>query len=194
MRPILALFIIITLLLSTACSKQEQKVTDSSIQNNKHVMEKEISTVTDDDHVGHKDIEIGQTILNGMEINAVYLPMMIKVAPIERGGQNGNIHLEADIHATKENSFGFHEGEWIPYLTIKYEIRNLDTNEKVNGQLYQMVAGDPHYASNVLIPKSGDYELTYEISPPDLARHEEDVKGFYEPMTLKWKFKFETNK
>ncbi|GAA3333920.1 hypothetical protein GCM10020331_099860 [Ectobacillus funiculus] len=106
--------------------------------------------------------------------------------------KEGNIHLEADIHATKDNSFGFPEGAWIPYLTINYKIYNLDTHEDVaEGQLYQMVAGDPHYASNVLLPEAGNYELTFQISQPDLARHAEDVKEFYEPMTLKWKFKYD---
>ncbi|EPD53296.1 hypothetical protein HMPREF1210_01027 [Paenisporosarcina sp. HGH0030] len=139
-----------------------------------------------------EDIMIGQVIKNGMEINAVYLPHSVEVAPVERGGKEGNIHLEADIHAAKDNSFGFHEGEWIPYLTIGYKIHNLDTDEDVDqGQLYQMVAGDPHYASNVLLPEPGNYELTFQISEPDLSRHAEDVEKFYEPMTLKWEFKYD---
>lgn len=165
--------LIIILILSVACSNQKDKVS-------KHHEE-----------MG-EDVMIGQVIKNGMEIKAVYMPHEVKVAPVEHGGKEGNIHLEADIHATKDNSFGFSENSWIPYLTIKYKIHNLDTNKNVEeGQLYPMVAGDPHYASNVLLPKPGNYELTYQISEPDLSRHVEDVKEFYEPMTLKWEFKYD---
>lgn len=197
MRRILCLFATALLFMTTACANQEEK--SATLNSSAHKHEEENYEKTDQEKSEHhegesEDIKIGQTVTNGMEINAVYIPHMIKVAPNERGGQNGNIHLEADIHATKDNTFGFHEGEWIPYLTIAYEIHNLDTHEKINGQLYPMVAGDAHYASNILIPKSGNYELTYEISPPDLSRHTEDVKEFYDSMKLKWKFNFDINK
>lgn len=183
MRKLLLLLVsIVILVLSVACTNQKHKVSE---QQEKHEQHKEAG----------EDVTIGQVNKNGMEINAVYMPHSVEVAPVEHGGKEGNIHLEADIHATEDNNFGFHEGEWIPYLTIKYEIHHLDSNKLVEeGQLYQMVAGDPHYASNVYIPESGNYELTYEISAPDLARHVEDVKGFYKPMTFKWKFKYGDSK
>ncbi|MED1469822.1 iron transporter [Bacillus salipaludis] len=177
MRKLLILLLSIALfVLLVACTNQKEKASDQHVKQHTEA---------------EKDVKIGRVNKNGMEINAVYMPHSVEVAPVEHGGKKGNIHLEADIHATDDNTFGFHEGEWIPYLTIKYKIHRLNTDKVVEeGQLYQMVAGDPHYASNVYIPESGDYELTYEISAPDIARHVEDVNGFYEPMTLKWKFKF----
>ena len=184
MEKLISLFLVslVTLILSAACTNQGDK---GSEQQEKHEQHEEVE----------EDVTIGQVNKNGMEINAVYMPHSVKVEPVEHGGKEGNIHLEADIHATEDNTFGFHKGEWIPYLTIKYGIRNIDTNKMVEeGQLYQMVAGDPHYASNVYIPESGNYELTYEISAPDLARHAENVKGFYDPMTFKWKFEYEESK
>ncbi|MBR8645396.1 iron transporter [[Brevibacterium] frigoritolerans] len=69
-----------------------------------------------------EDVTIGQVNKNGMEINAVYIPHSVEVAPVEHGGKKGNIHLEADIHATGANTFdsmkvnGFH----IYQLTMKY--------------------------------------------------------------------------
>jgi uncharacterized protein involved in high-affinity Fe2+ transport len=127
-----------------------------------------------------EDVMIGSMVKNGMEINAVYMPHAMRIEPKSQGGQEGNIHIEADIHATKDNQYGFKNGEWIPYLTINYTLQNLDGNKKQNGQLYQMVAGDPHYASNLKL-EPGNYKLTYEISAPELARHADDVLGFYEP-------------
>jgi len=181
MRKLLLILVsIVIVVLSAACTNQKEKASEQHEQKHKEAGE---------------DVTIGQVIKNGMEINAVYMPHSVEVAPVEKGGKEGNIHLEADIHATADNTFGFHKGEWIPYLTIKYKIHQADTNKVVaEGQLYQMVAGDPHYASNVNIPESGHYELIYEISAPDLARHVDDVKGFYKPMTLKWKFEYEDSK
>ncbi|MFJ8247915.1 iron transporter [Peribacillus asahii] len=183
MKKLLLLLVsLATLVLSAACTNQKDKISENAEKHEKH-------------EKAGEDVTIGEINKNGMEIHAVYMPHSVEVAPVEHGGKEGNIHLEADIHATKDNSFGFHEGEWIPYLTINYEIRNLDTNKVIEkGQLYPMVAGDPHYASNVHIPQSGNYELTYKISAPDLARHAEDVKGFYEHMTFKWKFKYKESK
>lgn len=189
MRNLLLILVsIVILALSVACTDQKDKAS-----------EQKGKSITHEQHEQHEeageDVTIGQVNKNGMEINAVYMPHSVEVAPVEHGGKEGNIHLEADIHATGDNTFGFHEGEWIPYLSIKYKIHQLDSNKVIEeGQLYQMVAGDPHYASNVYVPQSGNYELTYEISAPDLARHIEDVKGFYEPMTFKWKFKYEESK
>ncbi|SIR86842.1 hypothetical protein SAMN05878482_106287 [Peribacillus simplex] len=186
MRKLLLILVsIVILALSVACTDQKDKASEQKGKSIKHEQHEEAG----------EDVTIGQVNKNGMEINAVYMPHSVEVAPVEHGGKEGNIHLEADIHATGDNTFGFHEGEWIPYLSIKYKIHHLDSNKVIEeGQLYQMVAGDPHYASNVYIPQSGNYELTYEISAPDLARHVGDVKGFYEPMTFKWKFKYEESK
>jgi periplasmic iron binding protein len=32
------------------------------------------------------------------------------------------IHLEADVHATKDETHGFSEDAWIPYLTINFTL------------------------------------------------------------------------
>lgn len=195
-RILLAAALVLLMALASACSKQQHAEVSNheqqgSVKETAPAKAQQDDDDDDDEEHEHEDVEIGQSVQNGMDIKAVYIPHAIEVFPKDRGGQDGNIHLEADIHATKDSSFGFHEGEWIPYLTIKYEILNLDTQEKINGQLFQMVAGDPHYASNIMLPKKGNYELTYVISPPDLARHVDNVKGFYEPITLKWKFVYD---
>ena len=74
-----------------------------------------------------------QTI-NEMEIAAVYLqPIDMEPRGMGLSAAESDVHLEADIHATKGNKNGFGEGEWMPYLTITYTLENLDTKEKQEG-------------------------------------------------------------
>ena len=72
------------------------------------------------------------------------------------------IHLEADVHATKNEAHGFSEGAWIPYLTIHFTLTKQGTDFKKTGMLAAMTAGDgPHYANNVAMDGPGTYNLTY---------------------------------
>src|ERR1700744_5570950 len=49
------------------------------------------------------------------------------------------VHLEADVHATDKETHGFHEDEWIPYLTISYTItKDGAPAYKQTGKLFAM--------------------------------------------------------
>ena len=65
---------------------------------------------------------IGEAVtMNEMEIAAVYLkPIDMEPRGMGLPAAKSDIHLEADIHATKGNKNGFGDGEWMPYLTIAY--------------------------------------------------------------------------
>lgn len=68
--------------------------------------------------------------MNEMEIAAVYLqPVDMEPRGMGLSAKDSDIHLEADIHATKGNKNGFGEGEWMLYLTIAYTLTNTDTGE-----------------------------------------------------------------
>src|SRR5215471_10112678 len=73
---------------------------------------------------GAKEYPIGKPkTANGMEISAVYLqPIEMDPPGMMRAAAESDIHLEADIKATKGNANGFPEGEWVPYLVIHYEL------------------------------------------------------------------------
>ena len=108
-----------------------------------------------------------------------------------------DIHLEADIHATKGNRYGFHPGEWISYLSINYTLELLGTDKKLSGQLWQMMAKDgPHYGLNLKMPGPGRYRLTYRIGSPQewgLSRHtdpETGVDPWWEPFEVEWTFQY----
>jgi uncharacterized protein involved in high-affinity Fe2+ transport len=55
---------------------------------------------------------------NDMEIVANYL-VGIEMAPMMTDMPHGPdvIHLEADVHATADNVYGYPDGAWIAYLT-----------------------------------------------------------------------------
>lgn len=150
-----------------------------------------------------REYPIGEEIeKNHMVIAAVWLP------PVEmechKGPLEGTIHVEADIHATEGNPNGFAAGEWIPYLTVKYEwyrIEDLEKNEKVapvlSGEYMPMVAKDgPHYGASVKEPAKGEYLLRYTIFPPSyngFGRHMDPVTGvdpWWEPFAVEFEFYF----
>jgi periplasmic iron binding protein len=107
------------------------------------------------------------------------------------------IHLEIDVHATKGEKHGFHEDEWIPYLTIHYSIEKVGGAFKKTGQLFAMTAGDgPHYANNLMLAGDGDYHVTFTIDPPSAAgfiRHvdkETGVPAWWDSVKSDWTFHY----
>lgn len=116
------------------------------------------------------------------------------------------IHLEVDVHATKDETHGFAEDAWIPYLRIKYKLIRLGNTTGVggigskfetSGELYPMTAKDgPHYANNVKFGAAGLYRLTYTIEPPSsngFIRHIDAASGvpaWWAPITASWNFNY----
>ena len=130
--------------------------------------------------LGFKEFPVGEPVtMNEMEIAAVYLqPVDMEPRGMGLPAAKSDIHLEADIHATKGNKNGFGEGEWMPYLTIQYTLVNSDTGEKQEGTFMPMVASDgPHYGANIKMMGVGNYKLTYHIDSLQriLTRHQKQV-------------------
>ncbi|MFQ5684707.1 MAG: iron transporter [Candidatus Binatia bacterium] len=148
-----------------------------------------------------EEFPIGEPLeKHGMEIAAVYVEPAVSQdeywggVPREEGAV---IHLEADIHATKDNKHGFGAGEWIPYLTVQYRLRHLKTGEEQRGLLWQMVAKDgPHYGRNIKL-RPGKYKLVYTIENPStggLARHtdkETGVPEWWDAFSLGYTFEYQ---
>ncbi len=89
-----------------------------------------------------KEYPIGEEKeINRMKIAAVYLkPIDMEPRGQDLPASQADVHLEADIHATKGNPNGFGAGEWIPYLMVTYRLENLDTGESKTGKFMPMVA------------------------------------------------------
>ncbi|HLL27263.1 MAG TPA: iron transporter [Xanthobacteraceae bacterium] len=146
-----------------------------------------------------KEFYVGEPVMkNDLQIVPHYL-LGIEMSPMPKGMDHeaGAVHLEVDVHGTKDEKHGFKEDEWIPYLTITYTIEKIGTGFKKTGELAAMTAGDgPHYANNVMLAGDGDYKLTYRFEPPakaGFARHvdkETGVPDWWQPFTAEWTFHF----
>ena len=109
-----------------------------------------------------------------MEIVANYL-VGVEMAPMLPGMAHGDdvIHIEADVHATADNVYGYPDGAWVSNLTIAYTLDKQGSNWTTSGALKPMTAKDgPHYADNVKMDGPGTYRLTYRFTPPQ-------ANGFY---------------
>ena len=121
-----------------------------------------------------KEYPIGKPkIVSNMEVSAVYLqPIEMDPPGMMRAAAESDIHLEADIKATKGNANGFPEGDWMPYLVVRYELTKIDSGQIAKGDLMPMVASDgPHYGDNVKLMGPGKYRLVLTILPPSENEH-----------------------
>jgi len=124
--------------------------------------------------VSAKEYPIGKPkTLNGMEVGAVYLqPIEMDPPDVMRPAAESDVHLEADIKSVKGNPNGFAEGDWLPYLVVRYELAKVGTDWTAKGDLMPMVANDgPHYGDNVKLMGPGKYKLTLTIQPPSENAH-----------------------
>ena len=133
-----------------------------------------------------------------MEIVANYL-VGIEMAPMLPGMAMGPdvIHLEADVHATADNIYGYPDGAWVAYLTIGYDIEKPGTAWKATGTLHPMQAKDgSHYADNVKMDGPGKYKVTYRFTSPESAgflRHvdkETGVPAWWTPFSETFAFSY----
>ena len=136
-------------------------------------------------------------MINGMEVAAVYLqPIEMEPAGMMKAAAESDVHLESDIHAAKDNTNGFAEGDWIPDLAITYTLEKADGSYKSSGDFMPMVASDgPHYGDNVKLGGEGQYKLTFHISPPGTTTHfgrhvdkETGVAPWFKPFDASYEF------
>jgi uncharacterized protein involved in high-affinity Fe2+ transport len=148
---------------------------------------------------GAKEFFIGGPVhQHDMEIVANYL-VGIEMAPMLPGMVMGpdTIHVEADVHATADNAYGYPDGAWVGYLTIAYTLKKDGTDWQASGTLRPMQARDgSHYADNVRMDGPGKYSLTYRFTPPDAAgflRHvdkETGVPAWWAPFSQSFSFTY----
>ena len=148
------------------------------------------------------EIPIGKPhVEGGMEVAAVYLqPIEMEPAGMMREAKVSDIHLEADIRAVKGNPNGFGEGDWMPYLVVKYKLVKAGEAKALEGALMPMVASDgPHYGDNVKLMGPGKYKLTLTVQPPSMnpqahfGRHvdkETGVGPWFKPFSAQYEFTY----
>ena len=145
-----------------------------------------------------REYPIGEDERDGIRVAAVWLPAIHMEGMPQGSGGPEVIHLEADVRALAENPNGFAKGEFVPYMTIRYEIAPATGGEPMSGTMIPMVARDGlHYGASVSLPKPGKYKLTYRVEPPSsggLGRHDDPVTGvgpWWKPFALTWDWDYE---
>ena len=149
---------------------------------------------------GAKEYPIGKpSIQSGLEVQAVYLqPIEMDPPGMMRLASDSDIHLEADIKATKDNKNGMADGDWVPALSVKYEVTKVEGGQTVSGDMMPMVASDgPHYGDNVKLSGPGKYRLRLTVAPPGphahFGRHvdkETGVGEWFKPFDVTQEFTF----
>ncbi len=101
-----------------------------------------------------------------INVSAVYF----QPVPMSNGNEDisdFDIHLEADVSALA-NDLGYGVGDWIPYLTIDYEVVGSDGTVAASGTFMTMSASDgPHYGANIALPNADTYSITFTIHSPE---------------------------
>ena len=114
----------------------------------------------------HSDQEVGP-----LTVNAVYFqPIDMEPSGMGLKAADASFHLDADIHANEKGTeLGYGKGDFVPDLTVNYEIINNANNETVgSGTFMQMNASDgPHYGANVKLDEAGSYKLVLKIESPE---------------------------
>ena len=119
------------------------------------------------EEVGFTEIPIFEDKEVGfMNVSAVYFQ------PVPMSGGNESVedfdlHLEADISALA-NKLGYGVGDWVPYLTVDYDVIGSDGSSAASGTFMEMSASDgPHYGANIKLPDADTYTLKLTIHSPE---------------------------
>ena len=128
----------------------------------------------DSSNAGFEEIQVDEKHsdqdVDALTVNAVYFqPIDMEPSGMGLKAADASFHLEADIHANEKGTeLGYGKGDFVPDLTVNYEIINNANNETVgSGTFMQMNASDgPHYGANVKLDKAGTYQLKLSIESP----------------------------
>ncbi|MHB9296711.1 periplasmic iron binding protein [Pillotina sp. SPG140] len=134
--------------------------------------ERPASTVNPGEAAGFEEFPLGDDFeLGPLNVAGVYF-QPVDMVPASAGlpASQADMHLEADISAL-ENDLGYGVGDFVPNLTVRYDITKLSTGEVVEGTFMPMNASDgPHYGANVKLPGSGgagEYRVRFMIQNPE---------------------------
>lgn len=101
-------------------------------------------------------------------------------------------HIEADISAL-ENDLGYGVGDFVPYLTVDYEIIGKTNGVSKTGTFMLMNASDgPHYGANIETIPAGSYTVTFKIHSPEengFLLHTDKLTGVDGRFSNYWKTK-----
>jgi hypothetical protein len=149
---------------------------------------------------GFEEFPIGDDKeLGPLNVAAVYFqPVDMEPAGKSLAASQADMHIEADISALK-NDLGYGVGDFVPYLTVKYEITSKDGKTKLDGTFMPMNASDgPHYGANIKLGPAGTYKVRFIIENPEAQGyllHVDKATGvsgrfWNQPLVAEWDFDY----
>jgi uncharacterized protein involved in high-affinity Fe2+ transport len=150
--------------------------------------------------VGFEEFPLGDDLeLGPLNVAGVYFqPVDMEPASGSLPASQSDMHLEADISALANNDLGYGAGDFVPNLTVKYELVAED-GTVTEGTFMPMNASDgPHYGANVKFPAAGLYTVRFIIENPEAQGYllhvdkATGVEGRYwtTPLVAEWEFDF----
>jgi uncharacterized protein involved in high-affinity Fe2+ transport len=158
------------------------------------------STVNPGEEAGFEEFPIGDDLeLGPINVAGVYFqPVDMLPAGTSLPASQADMHIEADISAAEGNDLGYGVGDFVPNLTVRYEITKSD-GWKTEGSFMPMSASDgPHYGTNLKLDGAGTYKVRFIIQNPEAQGyllHIDQATGvpgrfWQQPLVAEWDFDF----
>lgn len=150
-----------------AASQAPAEAAPTAEQTSEAVVEQAAADAPGD--AGFEEIPIFEDIEAAfINVNAVYF-QPVPMAPGQENYEDFDLHIEADVSAM-ENSLGYGVGDWIPYLTVDYQVihDNGAGDVAAEGTFMVMSASDgPHYGANIKLPNADTYSIEFTFHSPE---------------------------
>ena len=146
---------------------------------------------------GFEELPLGDDVFVGpLKVGGVYFQPVDMEPAMSTPAKDSSMHMEADISAVSDNDLGYGAGDFIPALTVDYQIADKSGTVVQQGTFMPMNASDgPHYGINLPKLEAGTYDVTFMITSPEkngwLLHTDEKtgVKGRFWKEPLKAEFK-----
>ena len=154
------------------CSSDDStdNTTNNSSSSSNTETDTEADAEDDGEDLGFTEVEIFSGVEKEfLSMNGVYFQ------PVDMTGgykaEDYDCHLELDVSAL-QNDLGYGTGDWVPYLTVEYEVSKNDGDYTTEGTFMPMAASDgPHYGANIKMDGDGLYTVKFTIKFPDSSTY-----------------------
>ena len=179
LAALLGLLLAGSMTVSMAACGSTNSASDTKADSSSQSSDSSSSDSSSDSGAGFEEVPVGPSgtaeeqdqDAGPLTVGAVYFqPIDMEPSGMGLKAADASFHLEADIHANQKGTeLGYGKGDFVPDLTVNYDIIDKTSNESVgSGTFMQMNASDgPHYGANIKLDKAGSYKLVLKIESPE---------------------------
>ena len=180
-----------------ACSSNSNNSNNSNNSANPPASQSADDGAKPGEDAGFEELPLGDDVFVGpLKVGGVYFQPVDMEPAASTPAKDSSMHMEADISAAADNDLGYGAGDFIPALTVSYQIADKSGTVVQEGTFMPMNASDgPHYGINLPKLEAGTYDVTFTIDSPEnngwLLHTDEKtgVKGRFWKEPLKAEFK-----